>query len=587
MKIRVKLNHRQVPLVAMILPALLFALACGAAEPPAPTPTPVATATSTPAPTAAPLATSTPTRPGPVATPTPTSVASPSPTPGVQPKKGGVFRISGSDVPHYDSQIHSTQPYYNPLAKLYNNVFVNYVDDKVECEICKEWRLENSGKTMALTMIEGVKFHDGREMTSADVAYSLKKMTGEIDGISSPRCGVLREYVTSIETPSKYVLRINISRGAAFVPKALTIASCVIYPDKTTRQDLQSQAFGSGPFLLKSAITGAGWKLERNPNYFKPGLPYLDSIEMPVTGGEPATIAAFYTGKIDYTGSRSPAAQYLPQLYKLRDDGRVNYRKGIAGCHPHGAFVVTTKPPFNDIKVRKAMNLALDRVAWSNTVYNGDTVPQLLFTADSDFGRPSSEIWNVLPGWGTGAKKQQEIEEAKKLLTEAGFPKGMDIPQMSATSGSTLTMNEAINQQLALAGIRTKMELTEAVERSNRELKLDYIILAWRYCQTTMDPDELIGQMFISGGSRNVSGYINPEIDKMYAQMSGELDITKRKQLVRQMEDIIVLRDVVYGPMPEQFDEGFWWKRVKNHTFGLSSGFASGQYRADTIWVEQ
>ncbi len=490
-------------------------------------------------------------------------------------------------MPHFDGQIHSTQGFFDVVSKSNINVFINYDGEGVECEICEDWRLENNGKTIAINMIQGIKFHNGKEMTSADVAYSLKKMMGQIDNIGSPRCGVLREYVTSIETPSKYVLRINISRGAAFVPKLLSIASCIIYPDGTTREDLQSEPLGSGPFLLESAVTGVGQTFVRNPDYFKPGLPYLDEVEMTIIQGSAATMAAFLTRKRDYTGSRTPAEQYLPQLYKLRDEGRVNFRKGLSGCSPQGAFAVVTNPPFDDIRVRKAMNLALDREAWSILVYGGDTTVSLLFPPTTPFGRPESDYLNKLAGWGTGAKKQQEIEDGKKLMADAGFPNGIDIPHMSSTGGSTLRMNEVISEQVAKVGIRTTLDLVGGATRSTRELAHDYVILSWRYCQTTRDPDELFGQSFITGGSRNVIDYSNAEIDSLYAQMSAEVDASKRKQLVRQMEDIVVFQDVAFGPMPQQFDQNFWWTHLKNFTFGLSSGFASGQYRADTIWIQE
>ena len=589
--IRLVANSQRPSLISAILvPLLAVVLACGPGQEPTPTPTrtPTAAAVPTATPTAAPLATPTPTRPGPTATPTPTIVALPIPTlVAEQPKKGGVLRLIGSDIPHFDSQIHSTQPYYNAIAKVSSNVFINYEGDKVECEICKEWSLENNGKTIAINMLPGIKFHDGKEMTSSDVAYSLKKMMGEIDGISSPRCGVLREYVTTIETSSKYVLRINISQGAAFVPKVLAVATCVIYPEGTTRQDLQSKPRGSGPFLLTKVITGSGLTFERNPNYFKPGLPYLDGIEMRVIQGTASELAAFLTQKVDYTGSRSPAAQYLPQLYKLRDEGKVSYRKAPSGSRPQGVFAVVTKPPFSDLKVRQAMNLAMDRAAWSKVAYAGDTVPLLLFPADSEFGRPESEFWNKIPGWGTGAKKQQEIEDGKKVLSEAGFPSGLDIPQMTVSDSDQLRRNEIVSDQLAKVGIRTKLEIVDSATRSNRELNLDYVILHWRYSLTTMDADEMFAGYWITGGSRNITGYSNAEIDRLFRQMSAEADPAKRKQLVRQMEDIIVLKDVAYAPLNEQFDENFWWKRLRNFTFGSHPGFSSGQYRADIIWTKE
>ncbi|MFH1141029.1 MAG: ABC transporter substrate-binding protein, partial [Chloroflexota bacterium] len=581
---------------------LLFVLACGGEEA---TPTPAATATATATatavptatatatkaptttPTTGPAATPTPTRAGPVATPTPTVVATPTPTPGVQPKRGGSIYQTGAVPPHWDSQIFVPG---DPPSRPYNNLFYNQREQIVTCEICTEWHLENNGKTMVFAMIQGIKFHDGREMTSADVAYSLNKIMGQIDGIISQRCGVIKEYIDSITTPSKYELRINLVRPSAFVPKVLSTAYCSLYPNGTTREDLQAKPVGSGAWLVTNIITGAGYTLERNPNYFKPGLPYLDKITM-LQAETAAVTAAFATHRIEFVGGLGkPTASDYISYNKLLADGKIASRRAPAGCQPQGLVSVVSKPPFSDINVRKAANLALDRQEYGKIAWNNEYDAALLWLAGSEFGRPASEIWNVVPGWGTGAKKVQEIEQGRLLLAQT-YPNGIAVDQMNQyASGEGLTRVELIQAQLARVNIRTTIKTTAggANEADVKRGNLDYTMeMAYR-CQTTMDPDEMVGGYWITGAARNFFGYSNPEIDKLYLQMSGELDPAKRKQLVRQIEDIIILKDVVIGPMPDTFTEHFWWKRLHNADgMGLAPAYGSGFRRWEDWWIDQ
>ncbi|MFH1141168.1 MAG: ABC transporter substrate-binding protein [Chloroflexota bacterium] len=585
-------------LAFVLVPLLLFVLACGGEEA---TPTPAATATATATamatatatatkaptatPTTGPAATPTPTRAGPTATPTPTVVATPTPTPGVQPQRGGSLIQTTSTGPiHWDLQIYAAGSHY---AHPYNNLFYNPHDDVITCELCKEWHLENGGKTMVFNMIQGIKFHDGREMTSADVAYSLNKIMGQIDGIISVRCGVIKEYIDSITTPSKYELRINLVRPTDFLPKVLSTFYCVIYPNGTTRADLQSKPYGSGPWLVTNMVSGAGYTLERNPNYFKPGLPYLDKVQMQIAAAD-ASAAAFETHRTDFHIVAEPGTT-LTRLLKMAGEGKVGLRKAPTGCNPSGMFMNVSKPPFSDINVRKASYLALDRVGYGQAIWGGDYLTGLLFRGDSEWGRPVKEIWNVVPGWGTGAKKQQEIEQGKQLLITAGYAKGIDVDQMNQGGVRITAQSELIQGDLAKIGIRTTIKTVGgAAEADPKRANLDYFMEAGNKCQTTMDPDEMIGSYWITGAARNVFGYYNPEVDRLYLLMSAETDHAKRVQLVRQLEDIIILKDFAHGGEPENYTQHFWWPRLHNAGgMGLTPPYGSGMGRWEQWWIDQ
>ncbi len=580
------------PGMAIAVSLLFLALACGQGAEPTPTATTAPAATPTKAPGGV---TPTPTKPATVATPTPTTVAAPTVTLSAQPKRGGTLRFAnGIFTPTFDPQLLSVTPnYYQANGKLYLNLFVNYEGQVTECEICSTegWHLENNGKTMVFNLLPGIKFHNGQELTAADVVYSIKMIIGEIDGIVSPRAGSLKEYVDSVEAPSKYVVRINLIRPSPFVPKILAVSAASIYRAGTTRDDLKKADSGAGPFIVKNIIPGSGWQLVRYPDYFKKGQPYLDGFEITIIPDPTTNIAAFLTHKIDWAGISSK--QYESKLNELEKSGQIKRTLELGGCGPMFLQMNNAKPPFNDLKMRQAANLALDRTAMA-TIGMGDYiqgwVPQLLYyNPGQEYATPPEKIWNIVPGWGTGAKKQQEIEQAKQLVKDAGYANGIDkVDQMirGPLSGSAYFTPDEVQQELSKVGIRTNISVENADRLAERMGNLDYQLHTYRYCVVVRDPDEVIGQYWITGGSRNWFGYSNPEVDKLYVQMSSEMDAVKRKELFFKIQDIIVLKDVGYAPVATNDDLYWTWSNLHGFTIGMSVHSASGWHRGDRVWLD-
>ncbi|MSQ22157.1 MAG: hypothetical protein EXR53_02450 [Dehalococcoidia bacterium] len=572
---------------------MTLVLACGPGEEPTPTPTAVAFPTATA--TLAPAASPTPTRLGPAATPTPTSVAvvaaSPTPTPGIQPKKGGVVKlVYGAYPPSYDQQFLTVQLAYGSwLPRLYNNLLANYEGNKVECEICSSWVLEDGGKAMVFNLLPGIKFHNGKEMTSADVAFSLKMIMGQIDGLQSPRSGVINQYVQSIETPSKTQLVVRLLRPSEFVPTILSITTSAIYPEGTTRDDLAKKPMGSGPFVLAKAVPGANMIFERNSSYFKPGLPYLDGMEVTVLADATAQAAAFLTHKTEYLSADGETAlQIVSQYNKLVAENKIKTVTVPRVAPMPAVYLGLSKPPMNNLKLRQAVNLALDRSDIGQVRYGTKYVEHLLFFNPSDFyGTPKGQIWDIVPGWGTGAKKLQEVEQAKQLVKDAGYPDGIDVLALGRTTGwNQQIYAEEVQRQLAKVNIRVKFELYDITTEASRFAAANYQLHPYNYKMTTNDPDEVVAQYWITGGPRNDFAYSNPEVDRLFKAMSSESDPAKRKALFFQIQDIIVIKDVGLAPTPSTYAEAYWWNRLQGFTVGFSGDFSSGFWRGDRLWLQ-
>ncbi len=556
----------------ILVPLLVFALACGAAAQPTPTPT-----------TKAPLA-----------VPTPTAAATPTPTPvGGTPKRGGQLVEYGAAFTHWDQTQQCCPEGLINQTKIYLTVLWQPSQDKIDCDICKTWSLENGGKTMVLNLRGDVTFHDGTPIKAKDIKYSLEKLMGRVDGVVNTRSGFIKEYIDTIDAPDDLTVRINMKRPAPVVTQALTVPMSAILPAGTKRADLTEAPIGpnnkytSGPFILKDAVRDSHIVLERYPNYFKKGLPYLDSIKLQVFTDATAATTALLVGQIDmYNNLGTPPAQFWPQLNKLEKAGKMGVVDKPYYCLAGASWMNMTQPPFNDIRVRQAFDLAIDRTEYGQVKYGGDYIAATYFPANTFWGRPDTQIWDVIPGYGLGAKKKDEIAQAKKLLADAGFPNGMDMKLLTSTGSWTAGDDEVTQRNLKAIGVRGTLE--PASDASQRNAQMNYQFFIWRYCQAIGDPDELVANYYIKGAGRNFEGYTNPKVEDLYIQMSTEQDPAKRQQLYRQIEDILIADVASIRAVDGTYK---WWYNSKVRGFTADSTgntlYRVATHRAEDWWIQQ
>ena len=557
--------------IALLVPLLAFALACGAAEQPAPTPTQA-----------------------PLAVPTPTALPTPTPTPvGGVPKRGGQLIQYGGYESHWDQTQLCCPSALVGLSKIYQTVLWQPSQDTIDCDLCKTWSLDNGGKTIVLNLRGDAAFHNGAPIKARDIKYSLEKIMGRIDGVVNVRNGFMKEYIETIDAPDDLTVKINMKAPSPLVAAALTVPMAAILPDGTKRADLTAAPVGpsnkytSGPFYVKEAVPDSHVLYERNPNYFKKGLPYLDSIKVQVFTDASAASTALLIGKVDmFVQLGTPPAQFWPQLNRAEKAGTLGVVDKPYYCLGAASWMNQTKPPFDDARVRKAFDLAIDRVEYGQVKYSGDYIAATYFPADTIWGRPASTIWDVIPGYGTGAKKKAEIAEGKKLLADAGYPNGMDMKLLYAGGSWTAGDAEVIQRNLKAIGVRAELDLQ--TDAANRWAQLNYQFYLFRACHAIGDPDELVGNYYIKGGGRNFQGYTNPKVEDVYIQMSSEQDPAKRKLLYTQIEDILIADVASLRAVDGTYK---WWynSKLRGFTAGSTGNtlYRIGTNRGEDWWISQ
>ena len=596
-----QLMLRLLSAVALAALVAVAVVACGEQDDPTPTPTSPPPTAAGPEPDPTPRPTPTP---GELQTrPTPTPVPTSTPTPAITVKRGGILQSYTCCDVNLDPHRQALNPY---VSEIYSQVLHNPRGTDIECDLCESWSVENDGRTLRFELRRGVKFHDGSDLTAADVKYSLAKIQGLVDGIPSRAIGYLRDYVDDtkgdatysqdgeskdgVTTPDAYTVELHLKQPSAFVPQLLVLGAAVIIKENTTTEEASTNPIGSGPFKLKALQPSSFIELERNPDYYELGddgqpLPYLDGINTFVIKDENVALSQFLTGRIDYMRTLNPIPpSFDPQVEDRVAQGEVNRLRYAPPQSPVGLFFNVSKPPFDDPRLRQAVNLVIDREAYSQALWNGNSFPGLPM-AFTIYGRPDDEVWNVLPGWGTGDKKAQEVEQAKALMVEAGYGDGIDnVNMLTVNFSGTINMGEFFAAELAKLGIRAELDIQDFAVWNPRTEAGDFHLTPMWWTLFTADPDESLANQYVTGAVRNTMHYSSAEIDRLFQEQSVELDPERRLQLVRQIEDIL-LEDLPVADAMSPQANFIHHSYVKGWEFGFAAG--AGARNRERMWLDR
>jgi peptide/nickel transport system substrate-binding protein len=455
-----------------------------------------------------------------------------------KPRRGGLLNVAlAANPPSLDVHQEQTFAVAQPLSPIYNNLIVfdphNY--PQLIGDLAKSWSVSADSLTYTFTLHEGVTFHDGSPLTSADVKASWDRMVFPPEGVVSPRRGNY-PMIKSIEAPDPSTVIFHLHYPSPSFLTNMAHPANFIYAKKYLDQDQQwykKNTMGSGPFKLKQYVHGASFEMERNPQYWKPGLPYLDGIKYYIITDDGARAKAIRSGRVDVE------LRFLPPGEVDAIKAQMGDKVVVAAIQNIGNFGVTInvdKKPFDDERVRKALSLALDRYDMVITLRpftNLDAVGSIMHP-DSKWTLSLEEL-QQFPGFGKD--HEANLKEAKRLLAEAGYPNGFK---------TVLTNRNIKLPYIDLAvyiisawkkiGVEAEHKVEESATYSKTRLTRDFEVLIDPYgSQTVGDPDELLDK-FITGASENWGRFSDPVVDKLYEQQSREMDEQKRIELVKQLD---------------------------------------------------
>ncbi len=521
-----KVSVRTKAFLILLSTLLVLALACSSKEAPTPTPTskqPTSTATAVPTPTVA------------VARPTP----QPTPTQAVKvegPQSGGVIRYAlNRGFDNMDPVFISERGFRPVMFAIYNNLVQLMPDGSVAPELARSWEISADGKTVTFKLQPGVKFTDGTPADAQAVKWNIDRfMDSKI--ASNARRGELVPPLLSVEVVDSQTVRFNLS--AAFRPLLLTLTtSSGQMASPTAVQALNSYSeragdygkrpVGSGPFIMKAWTPGKEVVLTRNDSYWEKGLPYADSMSLPIVPDVNVIFAMLRTGEVDVMEelpvSSVPLAQANPNLKVVN----------LAGARVRFMWFRLSKEPWNNKALREALAYAQDRNTLSSVLYMGLGTP-----AYQALG-PSYGVW-----FDPNFKAYDfNVAKAKDKLAEAGYAKGFSYTQLCASNTFDIQWCETVQAMLANVGIKMDIQAWESSTYFSDFIANKHNGPLLTGLGARVDPHLFLQRYFHTKGGGNGpygTSYSNPAMDAILDQAATVYDVAKANDLYKQATQMIV-----------------------------------------------
>jgi peptide/nickel transport system substrate-binding protein len=461
------------------------------------------------------------------------------------PVPGGVYRVAlRADAPSLDPLKESNASTHTMVSFVYSKLVDFKIDkdqpygtDKLEGDLAETWETAPDGLSWTFHLRHGVTFHNvppvsGREFTSADVACTMDaiKTRGQQRGDIS--------MIQSWQTPDPYTVVFRLASpypdlAAKFAGHFLWMLPC----EGTTAQfDLATQAIGTGPFVLTSSTKDKERVYAKNPRYYVPGKPYLDGLHIIFIPDTAAASAALRTKKVDFVATVTDM-QSVQAL--LKTNPNIYVRKEVA-YQPTIVYMNQAVKPFDDLRVRKAVAMAIDRANMVKSIrpgglISGPVTPLVAGALSSD------EVAKLQP---------YDPDQAKRLLAEAGLPDGFSTKMIVTNAYSDTVVREAqwVQEDLSKVGIKVEIDMQDyATYFTKSWAGKDYAIGAGLQTPWLTADDMLISQWY-SKGTRNWFNISDPQLDQRILAQRTIADPEKRKEELRDIQRYIISN--VSNPLP-------------------------------------
>jgi peptide/nickel transport system substrate-binding protein len=506
------------------------------------------------------------------------------------PKRGGILRVRGRDPVHFDPHLTRNQRTQSALSFVYSKLLRHKVGADVrpgtfivEPDLAERWESPDD-TTYIFHLRQGVKWHNkppvnGRELVAEDVKFTYDRFLTEK---GNPARQML-ESVDRVEVVDRYTVTFHLKEPFVWLLDILAGPICmwIIAPEVVENYgDLKKveTAIGTGPFLLERYEPNVKIVFRRNPDYFRPGQPYIDGVEWVVLDDESTALAMYRTGQLD----AGPGLQW---------DVRQADLESLKHSHPHLCYqdiqsntkatiwMRTDQAPFTDVRVRRAISHAVDRQGLIDAVWlRGQPSPAVA---------PGLAEWSLpIEQLGEGAQYYRyDPQAARRLLAEAGYPKGLKT-MLTTTSGYGRDLIDAaqlVQRYLKEVGIEVELKIQEygAYQATTGQGKFEGLAMGpygggW-------EPDSVLYGPYMPDQLRN-RGHVNdPKLAAMVQEQRRLKDPEARKQLIIAMQRHAAEQQY-YVYLSSQVVTASWQPYVKNYAPNLNADFGS---RVAALWLER
>lgn len=450
-------------------------------------------------------------------------------------------------------------PAFNQLVQFHQDRPADTVQDIVP-DLAEKWE-QPDPTTLVFSLRRGVTFHDGAEFAAEDVKVNLDWLKKPPQGKTSPRAAT-QATVDAVETPDPATVRVRFSRPTPSYLMNLSSHYFAIGQGKdiVANGEIGPKMLGTGPFRLKSYQRANTLELERSATYHRPGLPYLDGLKFFILPDYTTALTNFLAGQQQMFYD----VQFVPS-----DADRITNETGdrvevtrVQGFGRDLVFMNARRKPYDDVRVRQAISLAIDRDAAIKVVKQGSATRGGYMTPGGAWAIAEDEL-RRFDGYD-----KPNLDKAKQLLAAAGVQTPLEASGSSRTDFKD--WSEFVKDALARVGINLKLNLADTATVQPVLQRGDFDIAPWVIGLNVDDPDATFSEISTSKAVRNWSAVYDAQLDALYDRQSQTLDTAERKRIVQELEKQALS---VYQVATGYFGINLFakYKTVRNFTFHQSS----------------
>ena len=389
--------------------------------------------------------------------------------------------------------------------------------------------------------------------------------------------------VERVEVVDRYTVKFVLKEPFVWLLDILANAMCmwVVAPEVAEKYgDFKKveTAIGTGPFLLERYEPNVKTIFKRNPDYFRQGLPYIDEVEWLVVQDESTGLAMYRTGQLD-TGPGANWQVRQPDLESLKQSHPGLRYQDIQAINAQAIWMRTDKPPFNDVRVRRAISHAIDRQGMIEAVWMRGELPPAVAPGLTEWSLPIDQL-------GEGAKYYRyDPKEARRLLAEAGYAKGLKTT-LTASGGYGRDLIDAVQmvlRDLKEVGIEAELKMQEygAYQATTGQGKFEG--MAMGPYAVGWEPDSALYGPYTPDKPRN-RGHVNdPKLAAMVKEQRQMKDREARKQLIFDIQRYAAQQQY-YIYLASLIITSSWQPYLKNYAHNITFDYGS---RIAVTWLER
>ncbi|MGE0417953.1 MAG: ABC transporter substrate-binding protein [Acetobacteraceae bacterium] len=505
-------------------------------------------------------------------------------------QSGGVLRITHRDSPASLS-IHEegTNSVVTPAMAIFNNLVIydqhkpqNSLDTIVP-ELATSWTTSDDGTKLTFKLREGVKWHDGKPFTSADVKCTFDLLLGRAkDKFRLNFRAGWYSNLADVTTDGDYQVTMHLKRRQPSFIALLASGYTPMYPCHVSPATMRTNPIGTGPFKFAEFKRNESIRLVKNPDYWKKGLPYLDGIEFTIIPNRSTAILSFVSGRFDMT---FPYDLSIPLVKDLKAQMPEAVCQVVTTNVSTNLLVNRDAAPFNNPDIRRAVALTLDRRSFIKILSEDQNKMggAMLPAPEGTWGMPK-EIMESIPGYGPDVKKNREA--AQEIMRKLGYgpDKRLSIKVSTRNIASYRDPAVILIDQLKEIYIDAELDVVETAIWHAKIAKKDFTVGLNLTGSGVDDPDQQFYENYACGSMRNYTGYCNKELDAMVDQQSMETDIVKRRKMVWEI-DRQLQEDLARPIIMHNRGGTCHTTKVKNLTLMVNSIYNG--WRLEDVWLEK